>query len=98
MAETQLQQTESDVAIQVSAAYDKTEQLVQLVSVVNEALKARIEAARVSSQRVTQSADLASSAAKENAAVYDTKASLLEARLGLFLAQNNIQQMLGQRP
>ncbi|HTF68523.1 MAG TPA: TolC family protein [Edaphobacter sp.] len=98
MAETQLQQTESDVAIQISAAYDKTEQLQQLVSVVNEALKARIEAARVSSQRVTQNAELASSAAKNDAAVYDTKASLLEARLGLFLAQNNIQQMLGQRP
>jgi outer membrane protein TolC len=98
MAETQLQQTESDVAIQISAAYDKTEQLQQLVSVVNEALKARIEAARVSAQRVTQTADLVSTAAKDDAAVYDTKASLLEARLGLFLAQNNIQQMLGQRP
>jgi outer membrane protein TolC len=98
IAETQLQQTESDVAIQISAAYDKTEQLQQLISVVNEALKARVEAARVSAQRVMQSADLASIAAKGDAAVYDTKASLLEARLGLFLAQNNIQQMLGQRP
>jgi hypothetical protein len=68
------------------------------VSVVDEALKARTEAARVTNQRVTQSAELASSAAKDDAAVYDTKASLLEARLGLFLAQNNIQQMLGQRP
>jgi outer membrane protein TolC len=98
MAETQLQQTESDVAIQIASAYDKVEQLQQLVSVVDEALKARTEAARVTNQRVTQSAELASSAAKDDAAVYDTKASLLEARLGLFLAQNNIQQMLGQRP
>jgi outer membrane protein TolC len=98
MAETQLQQTESDVAIQISAAYDKTKQLQQLVSVVNEALKTRIEAARVSAQRVTQNAELASSSAKDDAAVYDTKASLLDARLGLFLAQNKIQQMLGQRP
>jgi outer membrane protein TolC len=98
MAETQLQQAESDVAIQISAAYDKTTQLQQLVSVVNEALKTRIEAARVSAQRVTQNAELASSSAKDDAAVYDTKASLLDARLGLFLAQNKIQQMLGQRP
>jgi outer membrane protein TolC len=98
MAETQLQQTESDVAIQISAAYDKTKQLQQLVSVVNEALKTRIEAARVSAQRVTQNAELASSSAKDDAAVYYTKASLLDARLGLFLAQNKIQQMLGQRP
>ncbi|QHN03763.1 TolC family protein [Granulicella sp. WH15] len=98
MAETQLQQTEANVAIEISAAYDKTEQLQQLIAVVNEALKARVEAARVSSQRVEQNADLASSAAKADAAVYDTKASLLETQLGLFLAQNNIQQMLGQRP
>lgn len=98
MAETKLQQTQSDVAIQISAAYDKIQQLQQLVSVVSEALKARVEVARVSVQRVTQNADLASSTAKANAAVYDTEASLLEARLGLFLAQNNIQQMLGQRP
>jgi outer membrane protein TolC len=98
MAETQLQQTESDVAIQISAAYDKTEQLQQLVSVVSEALKTRIEAARVSALRVTQNAELASSSAKDDAAVYDTKASLLDARLGLFFAQNKIQQMLGQRP
>jgi outer membrane protein TolC len=98
IAETELQQTEADVAIQISAAYDKTEQLQQLVSVVDEALRARLEAARVSAQRVTQNADLPSSAAKDDAAVYDTKASLLEAKLGLFLAQNSIQQMLGQRP
>src|SRR5580698_104517 len=98
MAETQLQQTEANVAIEISAAYDKTEQLQQLIGVVNEALKARIEAARVSAQRVTQNADLESSVAKADAAVYDTKASLLETQLGLFLAQNNIQQMLGQRP
>ncbi len=98
MAETQLQQTEADVAIQISAAYDKTEQLQQLISVVDEALRARLEAARVTAQRVTQNADLPSSAAKDDAAVYDTKASLLEAKLGLFLAQNSIQQLLGQRP
>jgi outer membrane protein TolC len=98
MAETQLQQTEANIAIEISAAYDKTEQLQQLIAVVNEALKARVEAARVSAQRVAQNEDLASSTAKADAAVYDTKASLLETQLGLFLAQSNIQQILGQRP
>ena len=98
MAETQLQQTEANVAIEISAAYDKTEQLQQLIAVVKEALKVRIEAARISAQRLEQNADLASSTAKADAAVYDTKASLLDTQLGLFLAQNNIQQILGQRP
>jgi outer membrane protein TolC len=98
MAETQLRQTESDIQIQIAAAYDKLEQLEQLVSVVHEAYKARVEAARVSSEQEKQTELLESNAAKDAAAVYDTKASLLEAKLGLFLAENSIQQMLGERP
>jgi hypothetical protein len=74
------------------------EQLQQLVSIVDEALKARVEASRIGAQRVMQNAELASAAAKDEAAVYDTKASLLEDRLGLFLAQDYIDQMLGHRP
>jgi outer membrane protein TolC len=98
MAETQLQQMESDVAIEIASAYDKVEQLQHLVSVVDEALKTRVEAARISVIRVEQNAELASGAARDNAAVSNTRASLLEAKLGLFLAQNKIQQILGQRP
>jgi hypothetical protein len=74
------------------------EQLQQLVSIVDEALKARVEASRIGAQRVMQNAELASAAAKDEAAVYDTKASLLEDSLGLFLAQDYIDQMLGHRP
>jgi len=98
MAETQLQQTESDIRIQISAAYDKVERLQQLVSVVQEAYKARTEAARVSAEQVAHNEKLESNAAKDTAAAYDTKASLLEAKLGLFLAENNIQQILGELP
>jgi outer membrane protein TolC len=98
MAETQLQQTQSDVRIQISAAYDRVERLQDLVSVVQDALKARTEAARISTEQVAQNSQLESAAAKDSAAAFDTKASLLEAQLGLFLAQNSIQQMLGERP
>ncbi len=98
IAETQLQQTQSDIQIQIAAAYDKVEQLEQLVSVVQEAYKARAEASRVASEQVAHTELLESSASKDAAAVYDTKASLLEAELGLFLAKNHIQQMLGERP
>ncbi len=98
MAETQLQQTESDIRIQISAAYDRVERLQELVSVVQEALKARTEAARISTEQVAQNSQLESAAAKDSAAAFDTKAALLEAQLGLFLAQNSIQQMLGERP
>jgi outer membrane protein TolC len=98
MAETQLQQTQSDVRIQIAAAYDRVEQLHELVSVVQEALKARTEAARISTEQVAQNSQLKSAAAKDSAAVFDTKASLLEAQLGLFLARNSIQQILGEHP
>jgi outer membrane protein TolC len=98
MAETQLQQTQADSRIQISAAYDTVERLQELVSVVEEALKARTEAARIAAEQVSQNEQLESAAAKDSAAAFDTKASLLEAKLSLFLAQNNIQQMLGERP
>jgi outer membrane protein TolC len=98
IAETQLQQTQSDIRIQISAAYDRVERLQELVSVVQEALKARTETARVSTEQVAQNSQLESAAAKDSAAAFDTKASLLEAQLGLFLAQNSIQQMMGERP
>jgi outer membrane protein TolC len=98
MAENQLAQTESDVSIAVAAAYDKVEHIDKLVAVASEALKAREEAARISDKRLEQNAELASSSTKNHAAVYASKASLLEARLGLFLAQDDIEQMLGRRP
>jgi outer membrane protein TolC len=98
IAEAELQQTEADTQIQVSAAYDKAERLEQLVAVTEEALKARTEAARVSKEQVIHNALLESASAKDAAAVSDTNASLLEAKLSLYLAQNSIQQLLGQRP
>jgi outer membrane protein TolC len=98
MAETQLQQTESDVSIEVASVYDKVEQLQKLVAVASEALKTRVEAARISNQRLEQNAELPSTVAKNHAAAYAAKASMLDAQFGLFLAEHNIQQLLGQRP
>jgi outer membrane protein TolC len=98
MARTQLDQTEADVAIEISAAYDQVDELHQLVAVASEALKARTEAARISVQRQQQNAELPSGVAKSQAVVSAANASLLEAKLGLYLAENSIQQMLGVRP
>lgn len=98
MARTQLDQTEADVAIEISAAYDQVDELHQLVAVASEALKARTEAVRISVQRQQQNAELPSGVAKSQAVVSTANASLLEAKLGLYLAENSIQQMLGVRP
>jgi outer membrane protein TolC len=98
MTEAQLQQTQADIRIQLSAAYDRVEEMQELVSVAQEALKARNEAARISREQVAQNSQLESAAAQASASAFDTKASLLAAKLGLLLAQNSIQQMLGERP
>ena len=98
MARTQLDQTEADVAIEISAAYDQVDELHQLVAVASEALKARMEAVRISVQRQQQNAELPSGVAKSQAVVYAANASFLEAQLGLYLEENSIQQMLGMRP
>jgi outer membrane protein TolC len=98
MARTQLDQTEADVAIEIAAAYDQVDELHQLVAVASEALKARTEAARISVQRQQQNAELPSGVAKSQAVVSAANVSLLEAKLGLYLAEDSIQQMLGMRP
>ena len=98
MARTQLEQTEADVAIEISSAYDRVDELHELVAVASEALKARTEAARISVQRQQQDAELPSGVAKSRAVVSAANASLLEEQLGLYLAENSIQQMLGLRP
>lgn len=98
IAETEERQDESELQIQVAAGYDQIERLRQLVAVVQEAYKARVEAARISLEQVAHSAQLASSHAKDEAAVYEAQASLDEARFQLFLAQGNIRTMLGQNP
>jgi hypothetical protein len=57
-----------------------------------------VEAARIGDQRLEQNAELPSTVAKNHAAVYAAKASMLDAQFGLFLAENSIQQLLGERP
>jgi outer membrane protein TolC len=98
MAETQLVQTEDDTRVQLSAAYDKVEQVEQLVKVANLALEAREETLRIQTQRAGAEAQLASGVANARAQVTTAKADVLQARLGLYLAQNNILTILGERP
>jgi hypothetical protein len=61
------------------------EQLQELVSVVEEALDARTEAARISLEQVAQNEQLESAAVKDSAAPTDTNAALFAATLGCCL-------------
>ena len=97
-AELNLAQAEDEVAVQVEIAYDKVEQMQSSVAVAEEALQARTEAARVADRQFEQSKVLASVQAETAAKMTSAKASLLETKLGLSLAQGELQRTMGEIP
>ena len=97
-AELNLAKTEDDVAVQVEVAYDKVEQMQSLVTVAEEVLKARTEAARVSDRQFEQDKVLASVRAEAAAKMSSAKASLLEVNLGLSVAQGELKRAMGEIP
>jgi len=97
-AQLNLIKVEEEVAVEVETAYDKVTQRQSLVEVAEEVLKARTEAARVADRQLEQSAALASARAEAAAKASSAKASLLEANLGLSLAQGGLKRAMGQIP
>jgi outer membrane protein TolC len=97
-AELNLAKVEEEVAVQVERAYDKVEQLQDLLGVAEEGLKVRMEAARLADRQFEQNAALASARAEAHAKVISAKASSLEANLGLSLAQGELIRTIGKLP
>jgi outer membrane protein TolC len=97
-AELNLAKIEDEVAVEVQTNYNRVEQLQNLVGVAEEVLKARVEAARVTDRQLEQTAALPSAPVEAAAKVSSAKASLLEAKLGLSLAQGELKRAMGQVP
>lgn len=97
-ADLNLEKVKEEVAVQVEKAYDKVEQLQDLVGVANEVLATRTEAARLADRRFEQTAALASARAEAHAKEISAKASFLEANLSLSLAQSDLMRTIGQLP
>jgi outer membrane protein TolC len=97
-AELNLQQVEEELAVQVETAYDKVEQLHDMVGVAEDALKVRKEASRLADRQFEQNAALASAKSEAHAKQLSSAASLLEAKLGLSLAQSDLKRIMGQIP
>jgi outer membrane protein TolC len=97
-AELNLANVEDEVTVQVETAYDKVEQMQSLVTVAEETLKVRTEAARVAERQVELNEALASASAEAAAKTSSAKASLLEASLGLSLAQGELKRAMGEIP
>ena len=98
MAQTQLKQVEADISIELSSAFDKAEQLEQLVQVTTQSLEAREESLRIQSERARVNAQLASGVAAARAAVTSARMNVLNSQLNLSLARNDIRRLLGARP
>ena len=97
-AELNLAKVEEEVTVQVETAYDRVEQIQGLVTVAEELLKVRAEAARVADRQFEQNKVLASVPAEAAAKASSAKASLLEANLGLSLAQGDLKRAMGEIP
>jgi len=97
-AQLNLDQVEEEVSVQVEVAYNKVEQMKNLVSLSEEVLKARTEGARVAERQFELNAVLPSARAEAAAKLALAKASLLEAELGLSLAQGELQRVMGEIP
>lgn len=97
-AEVNLVNVEEEVTVQVETAYDKIEQLQDLVGVAAEALKVRTEAARLADSQFEQNVVLASARSGAHAKVFSARASSLEANLGMVAAQAELRRTIGQLP
>jgi outer membrane protein TolC len=97
-AELNLAKVQDEVAVQVETAYDKVEQLRNMVGVAEQALNARVELARLSDRQFEQTEALASARSEAHAKAASAKASYLEATLGLSLAQADLKRSIGQLP
>jgi outer membrane protein len=97
-AELNLARIEDEVSVQVETAYDKVEQLQDLVGVAEQVVKAREEASRVTERRFEQTSALASARAEAHAKTISAQASSLEANLGLLLAQGDLKRNMGELP
>ena len=95
-AELNLANVEEGVTVQVETAYDRVEQIQGLVTVAEELLKVRVEAARVADRQFEQNEVLASVPAEAAAKASSAKVSLLEANLGLSLAQGELKRAMGE--
>jgi outer membrane protein TolC len=97
-AEVNVDKLQSDIEVQVQAAYDRIDELQQLVDVAEQAVRVRTEAARLADRQFEQNAALASARSQSHADLSTAKASLLQADFELSLARADLKRTIGQMP
>jgi len=97
-AQVAVDNLESQINVQVQAAYDRLDQIRHMVGVANQVVKVRTEAARLADRQFEQNAALSSARNQARADVANATASLLEANLELSLAEASVKEVIGQMP
>ena len=97
-AQVAVDKLQSDIEVEVEAAYDRIDELKQMVDVAEQAVKVTTEAARLAERQFEQNAALSSAKSQAHADLSNATASLLEANFGLSLAQADLKRTIGQMP
>ena len=97
-AQVSLDKLVSGVTVQVQSAYDRVDELREMVNVAEQALRVRAEAARLADRQFEQNAALNSMRSQAHADLSTATVSLLEAHLNLSLAEAGLKMTIGQMP
>lgn len=97
-AQVTIEKLESEVTVQVQAAYDRMEELKEMAEVAEQVVAVRTEAARLADRQFEQTAALSSARSQAHADLSNATASLLEANFNLSLAEADVKRTMGQMP
>lgn len=97
-AQVTLDKLESGVTVQVQSAYDRIDELREMVGVAEQAVRVRAEAARLADRQFEQNAALSSVRSQAHADLSSATVSLLETNLNLSLAEAGLKMAIGQMP
>lgn len=97
-AEVAVDKLQSEIEVQIQGIYDRIDELTQMVTVAEQVVQVRTEAARLADRQFEQNAALASSRSQTHADLASATASLLEANCGLSLADADLKRAIGQMP
>ncbi|MGA3131507.1 MAG: TolC family protein [Terracidiphilus sp.] len=97
-AEVAVDKLQSEIEVQVQSIYDRIDELRQMVTVAEQVVKVRTEAARLADRQFEQNAALSSAQSQAHADLASATASLLEANCGLSLAEADLKRAIGQMP
>jgi outer membrane protein TolC len=97
-AEVTIDKLQSEIEVEVEAAYDRIEELKQTLDVAEQTVRVRTEAARLADRQREQNAALNSACSQAHADLSSANASLFEADFGVSLAEADLKRTIGQMP